>query len=238
MKILKTVGAALFVFGISGCATNMASDSSFVEATSVGSFAAREYLLPENIGKAFADPRVKAFVVLDVNDPGRNMKICEAYERLPTATIYENMGLGANIVPTYWAVSEHVPDNDNKTAKCQQMVDKYVFPISSAIQRFAKTPRSSTAYLVAMDNERTFYFDLDDGSQEKLDEVMTAWFATAAKNADLPGITLTDWLTGPLGTLCKDGWYEALVQNLPAGKAINDVVALSFRDGECAAAFA
>ena len=240
---MKKIAIVSTVFLLAACARNPPdvlppAPSTFSGATSVGSLSAREYLLPENIGAAFNDTKVKAFVVLDIDDDGRNMKVCQAFERLPEATLYQQIGMGSQIVPTYWPINRPVPDSLSGADKCRFMVDNYTWPIGSVVQRKADTPRPSTSYLVAMDGEREFYFDIDDGSQDKLDEVMSAWFATAASQPSTRGVTLTDWLTGPLQTLCREGWYDAVIQALPYGRTVNDVVGIAFRDGECEAALA
>jgi len=186
----------------------------------------RDYLLRS---EPLQFDRTQAFVILDDDDRGRNMKICRAFERLVSAEDAAQIMPEHVPVETHWMLNATQVPSGDLDAKCGAMIDQFDRTRANALLTKYGLERS-TAYLLALDGQdRAFYLDIDSGSQAQLDAAMAEWFSAAAKSPDSEGEKLQDIATQIASRLCA----TSVLNWLPnwAGQ----VIGLIWRDGECQA---
>ncbi|WP_234421038.1 hypothetical protein [Erythrobacter sp. EC-HK427] len=232
--MLTAIAAAATLSGCASIAPSANVGGPFAGAE--GMVSARNYLLPSQHAAALTDEGIRAFILLDNDDFGRNRKICRAFERLPDAGLYEEIGMGDQVAPVHWPLVRPISEDLTGDARCNALIENYSWPIGTVVYRMANLPRPSTVYLVAMDGRDSFYFDIDDGSQAQLDQIFLGWHEYAALNQGQAGTTLKDRITQIVEAICGSGMYDILMSRLPEGRLVSDVVGIAYRDGECAAA--
>ncbi|MBD59111.1 MAG: hypothetical protein CL808_03175 [Citromicrobium sp.] len=139
-----------------------------------------------------------AYILLDDNDRGRNIKVCRAFEKLASESDLPPFGAQNTYAPTFWMLTtdDDIPpidmsadEDDRYDERCDFLVDNFDHTRAGYIAQAASVPKLSSVYLVATDSERVFWVRMDSGSQDDLDGVMNYWFAGAARS-DLAGVSL------------------------------------------------
>jgi len=182
----------------------------------------------------FATRKPLAFIILDNNDPKRNMKICSAFEDLPTSAFVQDIAPSANPVPTFWLLkSKEVPE-EGAADRCKKLVANFDFKRANQLASTFKLPKVSSAYLMAVDGSgKTFFVNINNGSQEQLNGLMRVWFATAAGNPDKNGIQLQEWWRSVAKEVCGEDFIKVAAQAILPGWAGSLMGILVKSSGEC-----
>lgn len=174
-----------------------------------------------------------AVVLLDDNDAGRNKKICKAYQTLTTKKL-SALNPANNPVPTFWPVTlSGLNQAQQDDLSCQEMLASYDHERAMKIANIFTLPSYSSAYIMAVDGSgKTFYINIDNGSNKQLKTVMSAWFKTAALHGGKDGIELKEWWRAAAEDLCgKDFVVEAAKAFLPGWAGF--AVGLILDKGKC-----
>ncbi len=174
-----------------------------------------------------------AFVLLDDNDPGRNKKICDAYQGLTTPHL-ASLNPANKVVPTYWPVKlSGLSQDQQDNLACPDMLANYDHQRAMQIANIFNLPSASSAYIMAVDGAgKSFYINIDNGSKKQLKQVMWAWFKTAALHGDRNGIEVKEWWRSAAEDLCgKNFVVEAAKAFLPGWAGF--VVGIVLDKGKC-----
>jgi len=175
-----------------------------------------------------------AFIILDNNDPKRNMKICAAFEDLPTSEFVQDVAPSANPVPTFWLLKGKDVPEEGPSDRCKKLVAEFDFKRANQLAATFKLPKVSSAYLMAVDGSgKTFFVNINNGSQDQLNGLMRAWFATAANNADKNGIQLQEWWRSVAKEVCGEQFVKVAAQAILPGWAGSLMGILVKAGGEC-----
>lgn len=221
---------------LAGCTKNTSPSVGFDDPTLV---AGRDYIFSEESLEDTVTGKPRAFVILDkgnvfTKDDGRNMELCRVFEsKLETVDQTRTLNPTATVVPTYWLVdAEGVANIEDMEKRCRWLVKNHDIEKANQLISVYNLPRSSTAYLVAIDgNNRAFWIDIDDGSAEQIEKVMRRWFEVASLHAGKPGYTVLDW-TAAFDEICRNDLTTLLPQ--PFGSIGKVSLGVFFRDGNCA----
>lgn len=173
-----------------------------------------------DLAAMLAAPHAKAFILLDNNDNGRNKKICNAFQELPSGKII-NAVTSAVAVPTYWLMKTANPGNvtiDGLT--CKQLLAGFDYARAKQIGNAYKIPKQSRPYIIAIDSKgKAFYIDIDKASKDQIRQAMTGWYDAASQSPGEDGTAYVVWWRRLAQQMCSDSFFQTVAASLVPGFA-------------------
>lgn len=201
---------------LAGCSTVASAPVGFNDGSLVSTRKAMGS--DETIQSVFASKKPVAFVILDNDDPGRNKKICEAFNKLPTAVQVGDLNPNATPVPTFWFVkSTGLSANAIQAMNCTSLLAEYDQTRADTLA-MAYHLKPSAAYILAVDgNGKSFYINMNNGSKSQLANAMRSWFTVAAAN-DATGMDLKEvWRKVAEKLGCDSGFIHTVFTSVFPG---------------------